>query len=122
MEIGKKTWVIAEGYIPSWSYRPSPQLISHETACILNATDKDAHVDIMIYFANKEPTGPYQITVPARRTRQLRFNDLKYPKPIPEDTEYSAVIMSDVPIVVQHTKLDSRQPENSLLTTLAYAE
>jgi hypothetical protein len=30
------------------------------------------------------------------------------------------VIRSDAPIVVQHTRLDSRQAENALLTTIAY--
>jgi hypothetical protein len=29
---------------------------------------------------------------------------------------------SDVPIVVQHTRLDSRRAEVSLLSTIAYAE
>jgi hypothetical protein len=32
------------------------------------------------------------------------------------------VIVSDIPIVVQHTRLDSRQAENALLSTIAYAE
>jgi hypothetical protein len=31
------------------------------------------------------------------------------------------VIESDVPIVVQHTRLDSRQAENALMTTIAFA-
>jgi hypothetical protein len=31
------------------------------------------------------------------------------------------VIESDVPIVVQHTRLDSRQAENALITTIAFA-
>jgi hypothetical protein len=52
----------------------------------------------------------------------LRFNDLKYPKPIPYDTAYSSVIVSDVPVVIQHTKLDSGQTANALLSTIAYAE
>jgi hypothetical protein len=43
-------------------------------------------------------------------------------EPIPRGTDYSSVITSDVPIVVQHTRLDSRQSENALLTTIAYAE
>jgi hypothetical protein len=30
------------------------------------------------------------------------------------------VINSDVPIVVQHTRLDSRQAENALLSTVAF--
>jgi hypothetical protein len=32
------------------------------------------------------------------------------------------VIESDVPIVVQHTRLDSRQSENALMTTMAFAD
>jgi hypothetical protein len=60
------------------------------------------------------------VTVPARRTRHVRFNDLTDPAPIPVDTDYASVIESDVPIVVQHTRLDSRQAENALLSTIAY--
>ncbi|HEY4676371.1 MAG TPA: sensory rhodopsin transducer, partial [Candidatus Angelobacter sp.] len=37
--IGVKEWVIAEGYIPKESHGPSPQMISHETVCILNTND-----------------------------------------------------------------------------------
>jgi hypothetical protein len=96
-------------------------MTSHETACLLNATDEDAHVQITIYFADRDPAGPYRVTVPARRTLHLRFNDLKDPEPIPRDTDYASVIESDQPIVVQHTRLDSRQAENALLSTIAYA-
>jgi hypothetical protein len=120
--IGRKRWAIAEGYIPSWSHGPEPQMTSHETVCILNASDQDAHVEIIIYYADHEPVGPYRITVPARRTKHQRFNDLTDPKPIPRDTDYASVIESDVPIVVQHTRLDSRQPENALISTIAFAE
>lgn len=38
------------------------------------------------------------------------------------ETEYASVIESDVPIVVQHTRLDSRQAENALLTTMAFPD
>jgi hypothetical protein len=93
---------------------------SHETACILNAGDSDAHVRITIFFADRESVGPYEFTVPARRTNHVRFNDLTVPQPIPQGTDYSSVIESDVPIVVQHTRLDSRQDANALLTTIAY--
>ena len=30
------------------------------------------------------------------------------------------VIEADVPVVVQHTRLDSRQAQNALMTTIAY--
>jgi hypothetical protein len=119
--IGHRRWAIAEGYIPSWSNGPEPQFTSHETACILNASDEEAHVEIMVYFSDREPAGPYRITVPPRRTLHQRFNELEDPEPIPTDTDYASVIVSDVPIVVQHTRLDSRQAENALLSTVAYA-
>ena len=119
--IGKTLWAIPEGYIPPESHGPAPAMLSHETACLLNTTDDDAHVRITIYFADREPVGPYRVTVPARRTLHLRFNDLDDPAPIPRGTDYASVIESDVPIVVQHTRLDSRQAEEALLSTIAYA-
>ncbi len=96
-------------------------MTSHEAACLLNASDQDAHVQIMIYFSDRDPVGPYRITVPANRTKHVRFNNLKDPEPIPLGMDYSSVIESDVPIVVQHTRLDSRQDANALLSTIAFA-
>ncbi len=121
MTIGRKTWAIAEGWIPSWSHGAEPEMLSHETACILNPGDAEAHVEITIYYTDREPVGPYKITVPARRTLHQRFNELKDPEPIPKATNYASVIVSDVPIIVQHTRLDSRQAENALITTIAFA-
>jgi hypothetical protein len=51
----------------------------------------------------------------------VRFNELTDPEPIPRDTDYASVIDSDVPIVVQHTRLDSRQAELALVSTIAFA-
>jgi hypothetical protein len=119
--IGHTRWAIAEGYIPSQSSFSNRELVSHETACILNAGDREAHVAITIFFADREPVGPYRVTVGARRTLHLRFNDLKDPAPVPRDTDYSSVFESDVPIILQHTRLDSRHAEVSVLSTTAYA-
>jgi hypothetical protein len=119
--IGRKRWAIAEGYIPSESSFSDRALISHETACILNAADRDAHVTITVFFTNREPVGPYRVSVSARRTLHLRFNDLDDPAPIPRDTDFASVFESDVPIVVQHTRLDSRRAEIALLSTMAFA-
>jgi len=121
MPMGRTRWAIAEGYIPSYSHGDEPQFTSHETACLLNSSDQDAHVAITIFYSDREPVGPYRVTVGARRTHHLRFNNLTDPEPIPRDTDYASVIESDVPIVVQHTRLDSRQAENALLSTIAFA-
>jgi hypothetical protein len=116
---GHRRWAIAEGYIPTWSNGPEPEMTSHETACILNTGDSDAHVSITVYFKDREPAGPYAVTVPARRTLHQRFNDLDDP-PVPRGVEYASLIESDVPIIVQHTRLDSRQDANALITTIAH--
>jgi hypothetical protein len=118
--IGAKVWVIPEGYIPPDSNGPQPQMLSHETVCLLNASDQEARVQITIYYEDRDPVGPYQLIVPARRTLHARFNDLRQPEMIPRDTPYSSVIRSNVPIVAQHTRLDSRQADNALLSTIAY--
>jgi hypothetical protein len=118
--IGARTWAIAEGYIPSASTGEGPALESHEAACMLNPGASPAKVEVTVYFADREPAGPYRLAVPARRTLHMRFNDLEDPEPVPRDTPYAAVIDCDQPIVVQHTRLDSRQPALALLSTVAH--
>jgi hypothetical protein len=49
------------------------------------------------------------------------MNDLREPEPIPPGIEYSSLIESDQPVVVQHSRLDSRQSALALLSTVAYA-
>lgn len=120
--LGKTKWVIAEGYIPKYGNGPEPEFTSHETACILNTSDQDAHIKLTLFYSDKEPTGPYNITVKARRTMHLRFNELEDPEPLALGEDYASVIESDVPVVVQHTRLDSRQSENALLSTIAYSQ
>ena len=120
--IGKTRWAIAEGYIPPTSTGDSREMTSHETACILNASEHDANLTITLFFADREPVGPYRVVVSARRTLHLRFNDLRDPEEVPRGTDYASVIESDVPVVVQHTRLDTRQAESALLSTIAYAQ
>lgn len=119
-EIGHRRWAIAEGYIPSQSVSQEHALVSHEACCLLNAGERDAEVEITLYFEDRAPVGPYRVTLGAQRTLHLRFNDLRDPEPVPRDTSYSSVIVSTEPIVVQHTRLDSRHPNIALLSTTAY--
>ncbi len=118
--IGHCIWAIAEGYIPPSSTGTTRQLVSHETACILNTGDEDARIEVMVYFADREPAGPYILEVPARRTRHFRFDEFDDPERIPADTDFSSLFVSSVPIVVQHTRLDTRQEALALLSTIAF--
>ena len=119
-ELGCTVWAIPEGYIPSGSVSDAHDLVSHEAACFLNTGDRDAEIKITLFFENRDPVGPFLVTVPARRTLHMRFNDLADPAPVPRDTSYASLIEANAPIVVQHTRLDSRQPAMALLTTIAF--
>jgi hypothetical protein len=123
VEIGRRLWVIPEGYIPSdTSTGLGREMTSHEAACILNASDRPANIEITIYYSDREPAGPYRVTVAPRRTYHLRFNNLDDPAPIPRDTDFSSIFRSSEPVIIQHTRLDSRQPPHALLTTVAWSE
>jgi hypothetical protein len=119
---GRTLWAIAEGYIPGSSTGEGRALESHEAVCILNAGTQEARVTLMLYFEDREPAGPYHVAVPGQRTLHLRFNDLHDPEPVPRDTDYASVLVSDQPVVVQHTRLDSRQAALALLSTIAYGQ
>ena len=120
--LGRNRWAIPEGYLPKTSHGPEPDMTSHETACVLNVSDEEAHLRIWIFYADREPVGPYEVTVSPRRTKHIRYNNLAEPERIPLGTEFASVIESDVPVVVQHTRLDTRQAENALMTTMAFAD
>lgn len=121
--LGKTRWVIAEGYIPeAGPHADNPALRSHETACILNPGLEAAELHIIIYFADREPLGPFRTSVPPQRTLHLRFDELKDPQPIPRATDYASVIESTQPVVVQHTRLDARLGSLALMSTVAYGE
>jgi len=120
MTLGTTVWVIADGYIPPGSTGPAPDMTSHDSACILNAGDIEANVAVRLFFTDREPAGPYRLRVPPRRALHQRINDLEGPEPVPVGVDYCTVLTSDVPIVVQHTRLDSRQAANALMSTIAY--
>jgi hypothetical protein len=119
--LGKTVWAIAGGHIPLNSTGREPEFTSRDELCLLNTSDQEANVKITIFYADKEPVGPYRLKVQARRIRHIRFNDLIDPEAIFLDTDYASVIESDIPIVAQFKRLDSSQAENSISTTMAFA-
>lgn len=118
---GRRCWAIAEGYLPGWSHGPEPELASHETLCVLNTGAAAADIALWLYFTDREPAGPYRFSVAARRTLHLRLGELSDPEPAPRETDFACLIQATHPIVVQHTRLDSRQAELGLLSTIAWS-
>ncbi len=114
--------MIADGYIPPESTGPAPAMTSHDSVCMLNAGPVDAVVEIAVYFTDRPPAGPYVLQVASQRAHHQRINDLREPESIPVGVDYSLVLSSTEPIVVQHTRLDSRQAANALMSTIAYSQ
>jgi hypothetical protein len=118
---GRQHWFVPDAFLPAES---SHGVLSHEAACLLNVGDRDARVQLMFFFEDREPLGPVVVTLEARRTRHVRLDDpaaiggLELPRGVP----YAYTVESDVPIVLQHSRLDTSAGAYTLFTTIAYGE
>ena len=121
-ELGRRSWVIPGGHIPIDSTGDEPRWTSHDRLSVLNASDEPAELEMTVYFADREPAGPFELQVAARRVREVRFNDLVEPTAIELGVPYAAVIRASRPVVVQFTRQDTGQPSNAQATTIAYGE
>lgn len=115
---GEKVWYIPDGYIPEIS---SGSLTSHESVCVLNCSSEDALLRFTIFFEDRDPIEDIMHVVPARRTKHIRTSSLnKEGQAIPVGVPYAIEVVSDVPVVVQYSRLDATQAENALMSVMAY--
>ena len=115
---GNTVWVIPDGYIPPQS---SGALESHESICVLNMGKQDAHLQITVFFEDRDPLERIETVVPARRTSHIRTNGLQAEGEfIPQGVPYALIVESDIPIIVQYSRLDTTQPELALMSVMAY--
>jgi hypothetical protein len=121
-DLGRRTWVIPGGSIPAESTGVEPRWTSHDRLSVLNAGDDTAELEMTVYFEDRDPAGPFELTVEPRRVREVRFNDLVEPTAIELGVPYAAVIRADRPVVVQFTRQDTGQASNAQATTIAYGE
>ncbi|NLS08673.1 sensory rhodopsin transducer [Nesterenkonia sp. MY13] len=107
--LGKTSWVFSAGFAPSQSTGHEPEFTSRNTLCLLNTSQKDACVQLMVYYDDADPVGPYEILVEANRVKHQRINDLIEPQAVYLDKPYGLVLESDQPVVAQLYYLDSRE-------------
>jgi len=119
--LGGRVWVVPGGRIPFPSNGEEPEFTSFDQLCVLNTGDEDAHLELTVYYADREPVGPYPVTVGARRVRHVRLNDLIDPEAIVLGRQFGCVVRSPVPVVVQFVRQDTRLPGAiGLLGTMAF--
>lgn len=119
MKIGKKIWLVPDGYLPSKS---NGDFVSHEAICVLNTGEKDANIKLTIYFEDQDPLKEFTAICSAERTNHIRLDKIKNKDgvAIPRDIPYALLIESDYEVVIQHSRLDTSQKELALMSTIAY--
>ena len=118
---GKKEWIIPDGFM---SDTVCGDYVSHEAVCALNLTDSDAHIDLTIFFEDRPPMTGIRAVCGAQRTHHIRLDKLigDNGTVIPRNVPYAVRMVSDQPIIVQHSRMDVSQPAMTLMTTIAYGE
>lgn len=119
--IGRTRWVIPGGWIPAHGTGREPDFTSRDELWFLNTTDRDAEVALTIYHEARDPVGPYELRIPARRVRCVRVNDLIDPEAVVLESAYAVVARSTLPIVLQVARHDTRQAANAVSWSLAFA-
>jgi hypothetical protein len=118
---GRRRWYVPDAYLPADS---SHGVESHESACVLNAGSRAAVVSLTFYFEDRDPVGPVEVTVGSRRTRHIRLTDSAQLSGVelPRDFPFAYTAECDLPIVLQHSRLDTSAGAYTLGTTIAYGE
>lgn len=116
---GSKTWFIPDGYFPEKS---SGVFNSHEAICVLNAGSNDALLSITLYFEDRDKMSGFEALCKAERTNHIRMDKLKDKSGngVPQGVAYAMMVESDVPVVVQYSRMDTTQAEMALMTTMAF--
>lgn len=95
-------------------------MCSFDLLCLLNAGDEVANVRMRVLYAEHGEPDVYRLVVAPRRVRHLRINDLIFPEAVRLDAAYGLLLESDVPVVVQFGRQDTRQAANARMMTIAW--
>lgn len=117
---GKTTWLIPDMFWPEITSKG--HYVSHESICVLNTSDEECNLTITLYFEDCAPIGGLKAACAAKRTHHVRMDRLTDGEGghIPRGIPYAAVVEASIPVVVQYTRVDTTQSENSIMTTMAF--
>jgi len=119
---GAKEWFLPDGYLPEPD--DSPIAPSHETVSSMNPSENEATVEVTVFFEDREPIENVELEVEGRRdvhVRLDRFQEYSGVK-IPKETPYGLRLVSNVKVVCQLSRMDTRNGNLSLFTTTGYWE
>jgi hypothetical protein len=114
---GKLQWIFPDCELPP----PGDSLLEgHESIIVLNMNNDKAAIEFTLYFADREPIGAISAQVEGERVRCFRLDnpDDLNGYIVPRETQYAVKLVSDVPVVVQYGRLDTRQTNMAFYTTM----
>ncbi|SFP36522.1 sensory rhodopsin transducer [Salibacterium halotolerans] len=117
---GKQKWLIPDGFLQPQS---SGDQVSHEAVCVLNLEEESALIRLTFYFEDRDPMEDFTAECPGRRTHHIRLDQLTDDSGcgVPRNVPYAVEVDSSVPVIVQHSRLDTSQEPLALCTTMAYS-
>ncbi|MBO5370319.1 MAG: hypothetical protein J6B23_06560 [Clostridia bacterium] len=118
---GKKVWILPDCELP-----PAGMGVAkgHESVIIVNDSDVDAHIDVKLFFTDRDAYEEIKWEVKAGRVRCFRTNNISdmCGFEVPLETQYAMKLSSDTNIVVQYGRLDNTQANLAFYTVLGYSE
>jgi hypothetical protein len=119
-DMGRRQWVYPDLELPPPGDFP---LKGHESLIVLNMNDFDATLLLTLYFTDKERVELAPTKVAARRVRCFRLDKVEdVGMKIPRETQYALRLRSDLPVVAQYGRLDTRQPNMAFYTVMGYSD
>lgn len=119
---GAKKWFFPDGYLPEPD--DSPVAPSHETISIMNPSEEKATIEVTVYFEDREPIEDVKLEVGGQRDMHFRLDRFEQYTGIelPKETPYGLRLISDVKVICQLSRMDTRNHNLSLFTTSGYWE
>lgn len=109
-------------YIPDCFYhsRGSGLFPSHEAICVINDYPEPVHIEMTLFFEDRDKVGGFTVDIAAERTLHIRMDRLKNAQGqgVPMDVPYAVKIESDREIAVQYSRMDTSQEAMSICTTM----
>lgn len=118
---GKQLWIFPDLELPPAG---DSLLEGHESVIVLNTGKQTARLNLTLYFPDREPVGGIAVEVEGERVRCLRLDHAEdlAGYVVPREQQYALRLESDIPVVVQYGRLDTRQPNMAFYTTMGYME
>ncbi|GAA3583719.1 hypothetical protein GCM10022222_80610 [Amycolatopsis ultiminotia] len=118
----RHTWWFPDGDLPAPT--EGDRFVSHEALIVLNPAREPAKLRLTLYWTDRPPTSfDHDLVVAGERVRCLRLDKLSdegIDFTIPHRTQYAIRLDSSVPVFCQYGRLDTAQPNLTLMTAPAF--